>query len=209
MPPLFYPDLFTIINEKGQLISTVYQNTLDSIRLIKKTVDEIVGDYLLANPAAKGSVPMTREHTGDHEVKLQFAEDILVFTMLTNIFEFSRYHEVMSTSYIKDDKSRSYCVNDVGYLIGRIFINKDTCYFIEGKREVGLLYNSFGQEKFDGQAARKVVESAIMYAINFDLLTPPFDSVKEISLAEMQSLTDSHMLKTGKRLGFKFQADSE
>jgi len=97
----------------------------------------------------------------------------------------------------------------VGYLIGRIFINKDKCYFIEGKREVGLLYNSFGQEKFDGQAARKVVESAILYAINFDLLTPPFDAVKEISLAEMQSLTDNHTLKTGKRLGFKFQADSE
>jgi len=163
---------------------------------------------------------------GDFEVKLQFAGDILVFSMHTNIFEFSRYHEVMSTTYIKEDKSRSYCgiiniynfltdsfkynrMNDVGYLIGRIFINKDKCYFIEGKREVGLLYNNFGKEVFDKQASRKVVESAILYAINFDLLTPPFDSVKEISLVEMRSISDSYTLKTGKRLGFKFQADKK
>ena len=226
MSPAFYPDLFNIINEKGQLISTVYQNTLDSINLIKRTIDELVAEYLKEHPSGNGVVNMTREHTGDHEVKLQFAEDTLIFTMQTNIFEFSRYHEVMSTTYIKEEKTRSYCgiiniynflsdsfkynrMNDVGYLIGRIFINRDKCYFIEGKREVGLLYNNFGQEVFDEQACRKLVESAMLYAINFDLLTPPFDSVKEISLAEMRSLAETNMLKTGKRLGFKFQADKE
>jgi hypothetical protein len=130
----------------------------------------------------------------------------------------------MSTSYIREDKNRSYCgiiniynfladsfkynrVNDVGYLIGRIFINKDKSYFIEGKREIGLLYNNFGQEILDEKAARQIVESAVMYTINFDLLTPPYDSLKEISLEEMQSMVDSYKLKTGKRLGFKFQAD--
>jgi hypothetical protein len=144
--------------------------------------------------------------------------------MHTNIFEFSRYHEVMSTQYVREDKERSYCgiiniynflsnsfrynrLNDLGYLIGRIFVNKDKCYFIEGKREVGLLYNSFGKEVLDEQVGQKIVESAILYAVNFDLLTPPFDSLKEISLGEMKSNVDSLALKTGKRLGFRFQAD--
>jgi hypothetical protein len=97
--------------------------------------------------------------------------------------------------------------NDIGYLIGRIFVNKDLSYFIEGKREIGLLYNHFGKEVLNEETARKIVESAIQYTINFDLLTPPYDSRKEVTVEEMKSLMSSLALRTGKRLGFRFQAD--
>lgn len=226
MPSLVNPELFDVLNTKGRLIDLVYHNTVDSMNLVKKVVDDLISEYVAKHPAGSQRITFHKEQKEDFELNLHFAEDVLVFSMHTNIFEFSRYHEVMSTAYIKEDKERSYCgiiniynfladsfkynrINDVGYLIGRIFINKDKCYFIEGKREVGLLYNNFGQEVFDGNAARKLVESAILYAINFDLLTPPFDSVKEISVAEVKSTVDSYTLKTGKRLGFKFQADKE
>lgn len=218
------PDLFQIINKKGQLKQLVYRNTLESINLIKKVITDLRKEYQKKYSLDPQSIPFIQQDRGEFEVHLQFAGDILIFTMHTNVFEFSRYHEVMSTSYIREDKNRSYCgiiniynfladsykynrVNDVGYLIGRIFVNKDKCYFIEGKREVGLLYNNFGQKILDEKAARQIVESAIMYTINFDLLTPPYDTLKEISLEEMQSMVDSYKLKTGKRLGFKFQAD--
>jgi hypothetical protein len=218
------PDLFRIINKKGQLKQLVYRNTLDSINLIKKVVTTLRKEYHDQFGGDPQAIPFIYEDRGEFGIQLQFAGDVLVFTMHTNIFEFSRDHEVMSTTYIKEDKFRSYCgiiniynfladsfkynrVNDIGYLIGRIFVNKDKCYFIEGKREVGLLYNNFGQEILDEKAARQIVESTIMYTINFDLLTPPYDTLKEISLEEMQSMVGSYTLKTGKRLGFKFQAD--
>jgi len=218
------PDLFQIINGKGQLKQLVYRNTLESINFIKKVIADLRKEYQDKYSRDPKAIPFIQQDRGEFEVQLQFAGDVLIFSMHTNVFEFSRYHEVMSTAYIREDKNRSYCgiiniynfladsfkynrVNDIGYLIGRVFINKDKCYFIEGKREVGLLYNNFGQEIFDEKAARQVVESAILYTINFDLLTPPYDSLKEISLEEMQSLVDSYKLKTGKRLGFKFQAD--
>ena len=219
-------ELFDILNKKGQLIESVYVNTLASFDLVKKVTSELLNEYLADHQQAIRPVTFIREESGEFELQLRFAGDVLVFSMHTNIFEFSRQHEVMSTQYIREDKSRSYCgiiniynflsdsfkydrVNDIGYLIGRIFINKDRSYFIEGKREIGLLYNGFGKEVFDAKAARKLVESAIMYSINFDLLTPPFEAVKEITLAEIKSMTDSTTLKTGKRLGFKFQADKE
>jgi hypothetical protein len=146
--------------------------------------------------------------------------------MHTNIFEFSRDHEVMKTPYIREDKLRSYCgvihifnfladsfkynrLNDIGYLIGRLFINKELHYFIEGKREVGLLYPNFATSVVDEQSIRKIVESAIEYTLNFDLLTPAFDSIKEVSVDEIQTTSDNIKLKTGKRLGFKFQADHD
>jgi len=226
MCALLNPDLYNVINSKGRLKQQVYQNTLDSINLVKKVIADLLQDYKKQFNADSDAIPFIMQDMGEFEVHLQFAGDVLIFNMHTNVFEFSRYHEVMSTNYIREDKARSYCgiiniynfladsfrynrSNDVGYLIGRIFVNKDKCYFIEGKREVGLLYNNFGQEVLDEMAARKIVESAILYTINFDLLTPPFDSVKEISLEEMKSIAESYTLKTGKRLGFKFQADKE
>jgi hypothetical protein len=225
MPSLSDPDLFGTTNKKGQLKQLVYRNTLDSINLIKKAITGLQKEYQKIYASDPHAITFVYQDMGEFEVHLQFAGDVLIFTMHTNIFEFSRYHEVMTTNYIREDKDRSYCGiiniynfladsykyrrdNDIGYLIGRIFVNKDKCYFIEGKREVGLLYNNFGSEVLDEQTARKIVESAVLYTINFDLLTPPFDSVKEISLAEMKSMVDSYTLKTGKRLGFKFLADS-
>ena len=225
MPSSSNPDLFEIINKKGQLKQLVYRNTLESVNLIKKAITELQQEYQKKYAKDPQAIPFVYKDMGEFEVHLQFAGDILIFTMHTNIFEFSRYHEVMTTNYIREDKDRSYCGiiniynfladsykynrdNDVGYLIGRIFINKDRCYFIEGKREVGLLYNNFGSELLDEQTALKIVESAVLYTINFDLLTPPYDSVKEISLSEMKSKVDSYTLKTGKRLGFKFLADT-
>ncbi len=218
------PDLFDTLNNKGRLKQIVYRNTLESFVLIRKAIDDLGLEYKKKFGDDSSAIPFVHQDEGEFETRLQFAGDVLIFLMHTNIFEFSRYHEVMTTSYIRDDKQRSYCgiiniynfladsfkynrLNDVGYLIGRIFINKDKCYFIEGKREIGLLYNNFGKEKLDNAAARKIVESAILYTINFDLLTPPYDSLKEISMGEMKSIVDSYTLKTGKRLGFKFQAD--
>jgi hypothetical protein len=224
MVPDKQPDLFHTIIAKGNLKQKVYQNTLSAFQMIKNSIRDLESEYHQKHGEEPKAIPFIHQERGDFETHLQFAGDVLIFMMHTNIFEFSRYHEVMMTSYVKQDIQRSYCGiiniynfladsfrynrgNDIGYLIGRVFINKDMCYFIEGKREIGLLYNSFGSAVLDPPAARTIVESAIMYTINFDLLTPPYDSQKEVSLDEIKFMTDSTTLKTGKRLGFKFQAD--
>jgi hypothetical protein len=169
-------------------------------------------------------VPFESKVISDFQLELKFAGDLLLFNMHTNIFEFPRQHEVMRTSYVKDDKSRSYCgviniynfladsfkynrINDSGYLIGRIFINKDNHYFIEGKRELGFLFNNFGKHILDKSKATNILETAISYTINFDLLTPPYEQVKIVNVEAMKTALDAISLKTGKRLGFKFQAD--
>jgi hypothetical protein len=61
----------------------------------------------------------------------------------------------------------------------------------------------------DEDAIRSLLESTILYCLNFDLFTPPFDAIKEISVQDMQSASESMQVRTGKRLGFRFQADSD
>jgi hypothetical protein len=46
-----------------------------------------------------------------------------------------------------------------------------------------------------------------MYAIEFDLLVPPYDHVKIASVAQLNEKMEYSRMKTGKRLGFKFNSD--
>ena len=172
------------------------------------------------------NVHFSYEDRGDFEFEAQFGGDVLLFLMHTNVFEFSRNHDVMKSAYIREDSRRSYCGviqiynflsdsflyqrdNDLGYLIGRVFINAENHYFIEGKRELGMLYNNFNTSLITNESVRSIVESAFEYTTNFDLLTPPYDEVKVVSVGEMRSNFDKKSIVTGKRLGFKFQSDTD
>jgi hypothetical protein len=211
---------------KATLKQGVYSNTFNAFQEFKKVIME----YVEANKhevfQANRNILLDYNDKGGFEAELKFGGDVLFFLMHTNIFEFSRDHEVMRTSYIREDSKRSYCgmitiynfladsfkynrSNDIGYLIGRIFINNESHYFVEGKREIGLLYNNFATSVLNKDAVKQIVESAMMYTLNFDLLTPPYESMKEISVSEMQFTIDNMPIKTGKRLGFRFYADSD
>jgi hypothetical protein len=47
----------------------------------------------------------------------------------------------------------------------------------------------------------------ILYVLEFDLLAPPYDQVNQVTVSEMNELNAGIPLSTGKRLGFRFQAD--
>ena len=82
-------------------------------------------------------------------------------------------------------------------------------YFVEGKREVGLLYSSFNTSIINKESITSIILSSMEYANNFDLLTPPFDEVKEITVGEIKQNTAAKRLVTAKRLGFEFQQDKD
>lgn len=218
------PDLFTALRDKALLKQEVYNKTFSTFNLLKTVVMEMVTAYKNRYNSSKPAIAFEFEDRGEFELELKFGGDVLIFLMHSNIFEFSRTHEVMKTNYIREEKNRSYCgvihiynfladsfkynrVNDIGYMIGRIFINKEGHYFIEGKKELGRLYTNFATSEVSEQAVAQIIESAILYTINFDLLTPPYDDVKLVLVSEMMASLDKMKLKTGKRLGFRFQAD--
>lgn len=202
----------------------VYHKTLQVYEQFKAEAAGLPDLFHKRNHGSRYPILFEYGDRGLFEFELKFGGDILIFMMHTNVFEFSRDHEVMKTSYIREDLSRSYCgmiqifnflndsfkynrLNDMGYMIGRIFINRDLHYFVEGKREVGLLYNNFNTSRIHRKSIRDIIRSAMMYTINFDLLSPDFNAVKEVTVAEMQDNINRMMIRTGKRLGYRFQAD--
>ena len=218
--------LSDLIFSKGELKQNVYEATKQTFELFRSTAKEIVATLQEQNRQRGKDIRFEFADRGDFEFEIRFASDLLIFMMHTNVFEFSRNHEVMKSQYIREDPHRSYCGvihvynfltdsflyqrdNDLGYLIGRIFVNAEKHYFIEGKRELGMLYNNFNTSLIDNESVRDIIESAIEYTTNFDLLTPPYDEIKVVSVGEMRNNFDKKSMVTAKRLGFRFQADTD
>ncbi len=218
--------LIRTIIEKSTLKQDVYKKTMDVFNEFKNESETFVKSN--AAMIKKAASPLLFEYNdrGKFEFQLKFGSDILIFFMHSNVFEIPRDHIMMKSSYIREDKNRSYCgiihifnfladsfkynrSNDIGYCIGRIFVNRENHYFTEGKREIGLLYNNFPGSNLDRKAIQTILHSSILYTLNFDLLTPPYDNIKEVTVAEMQTTLDAMSIRTGKRLGFRFQADPE
>ena len=217
-------EIITHLALKANLKQSVYDNTLEAFNILKEVLQEIETE---CNGKLKGvdkRILMDYKDRGKFEAQIKVAGDMLIFSMHSNIFEFDRNHGVWKTSYVQKDKLNSYCgiiniynflsdsfkynrVDDLGYLIARIFINKEKRYFVEGKRQLGFLYTNFGKEAINRKVLQKIIETAILYAMEFDLLVPPYDNVKIASVAQMNKKIQSSLLQTGKRLGFQFNSD--
>ncbi len=212
--------------EKSSIKQDVYAKTFLAFNKMKSIAFTIAADLKKEANQMDQRIIVDYREKGEFEFELRIAGDLLIFSMHTNIFEFDKSHQLWRSSYIKEDAARSFCgminiynflndsfrynrVNDLGYMIGRVFINKENHYFAEGKRQLGFLYNDFVHAVIDEKAIKAVLESTILYCLNFDLYTPPFDSIKEISVSDMQVTSENMQIKTGKRLGFRFQVDSD
>lgn len=215
-----------LVFTKSLLKQQVYDSTKKTFELFRTTTREIIDLFKQERQQSGKNVRFEFTDRGDFEFEVKFGGDVLLFMMHTNVFEFSRNHEVMKTPYIRENPNRSFCGvihiynfladsflyqrdNDLGYMIGRVFVNAEKHYFIEGKRELGMLYNNFNNSLISSETVQNIVESAIEYTTNFDLLTPPYDEVKLVSVGEMRTNFDKKSLVTGKRLGFHFQADTD
>jgi hypothetical protein len=55
----------------------------------------------------------------------------------------------------------------------------------------------------------EVVNELIIFAISFDLFTPPLEAVKVVTVSEIQEKISSINLRTGKRLGYSSSAGED
>ena len=216
-----HENILKMLEEKSILKQDVFANTLSNFGKLKTTLKSCVEK--LDNDFAKKDSRVTFQFTdkGDYQAQIKFAGDILIFTMHTNVFELDQAHSLWKSSYLKDHPENSYVgviniynflsdsfkynrTSDIGYLIGRIFINRENHFFVQGKKNLGYLFNDFVNGVLTDQVLCDIVENAILHCLDFDLLIPPYENVQQISVEEIQSITETHALATGKRLGFQF-----
>lgn len=222
--PLRHKILETIVS-KSTLKQKVFDNTFATFNDLKEALLEMASEM---DDELEGKldrrVRLEYRDRGKFEAQLQIANDLLIFQMHTDVFEFDSNHIIWQNPYVQTDRANSYCgvINiynflsdsfkfnrnaDEGYLIGRIFINREMCYFTEGKHQGSMRPMQFGRGEIDRQALISILEAAISYAINFDLLLPSYEGNKRVTVDQFNTKLDNSKFVTGKRLDYDFNVD--
>ena len=216
-----FESIVNTIENKASLKQKIYRNTLDAFSKLKNCTKEIISDLQEKATQFDQGVSITFLEKGDFEFQLKIGGDVIVFMMHTNVFDFDKSHHIWKTAYVKEDQSRSYCGNinvynfladsfkyhrfdDIGYLIARMFINSENHFFVEGRRQLNFMHNDFVNQTLEDVCVRNIIQQAIIYSMDFDLYSPPFNHVQEISVGQLLTESSGMHLKTGKRVGYKF-----
>jgi hypothetical protein len=216
--------IITTLKEKSVLKQKVYDNTLESFCTIKDILKNLSRDVNVNLVGVDTRIRLEYTDRSNFDAQIKVAGDILLFSMHSNIFQFDREHPAWKTPYIQKNKYNAYSgiiniynfladsfkysrQDDLGYLIARIFINHENQYFVEGKRQMGMLFSNYGNEVISRPALQIIIETAIQYSLEFDLLVPPYDTVKIATVGQAEAKIQHSRVITGKRLGFQFNSD--
>ncbi|MEX1191020.1 MAG: hypothetical protein WED10_05480 [Brumimicrobium sp.] len=215
-------ELSDLLRDRSLLKQDVYDRTFQTFSNFKKVIEKELSRLRDVIPDER--VRLRYDENGDFEAHAYVGSDVLVFNMHTNVFSFPKENAVWKSSYVEKDKSRAYCgvinvynfladsflqsrMNDAGYLIGRIFVNKENHFIVEGKGQLGFLFRDFMNKELDKEQLCKILKAAIRYAVEFDLLMPPYDAVNVVDVMHIKAQSNAQQMKTGKRLGFKFESE--
>lgn len=217
--------ILKMLTEKSVMKQDVFSNTIDTFNAIKDCIKLKADDLNNELKEIDNRVQIQFKDTNAQAAQLKVAGDVLEFFMHTNVFEFDKSHPMFKTGYIKNNELNSYCgiiniynflsdsfkynrLNDLGYLIARIFINREKKFFIETRTQIGYKYANFSNEPINSEIISDIINELIIFSISFDLFTPPFDAVKQVSVLEIQEKASSSALRTGKRLGYSSGANN-
>ena len=196
--------LFNLIKDKSVLKQDVFSNIILNFKVLKGVLKEIGDDLNNKLSDIDERIIIEYKDSGEFEAQLRVSGDLLVFQMHSNVFKFDPENSLWKTSYISENTNRGYCgliniynflndsfkynrSNDLGYLIGRLFINHENHFMVQGKRQLGFLYNDFINATIYKDKLKSIVQSAILYSLDFDLLVPNYDLVNKVSVNEKTS----------------------
>jgi hypothetical protein len=219
-------EVIDLIKKRSCAKRNVYENTKRQFKVFRTVLDKYAEELANQVHSFDERLEVKYESHSDFESRLTFAGDTLVFFMHSNAFQFDAEHHIWKTSYVKEDETRAYCgiihvynfladsfrmnrMNDMGYLIARIFVNKENHFLVEGRKQMGYLFNDFVNSQLDERTWEEVLNAAMHYSLDFDLFVPPYDHVVTTTVSEMSMLSTSNSLKTGKRFGFQFGMDDK
>jgi len=207
------------LNDKAALKQYIYQQCLGHFNNLKllsgDVVERIIPSVVEKNPAVEVNI----KEVNEFEFHLKFSGDTLVFQMHTNIFSFPPNHEVSKSPYITEDPHRGYFgvvyiynflsdsikyarLDDEGYLLGRIFINFENHFYVDGQRQLDFLYKDVAKNVITNEILEVILEQSMLYALEFDLYVPPVDMVQTIKIGQSLRVQGFNQMATGKRIGF-------
>lgn len=217
-------EIIDLLLNKSALKQDIADNSEEVLEAFKEISKKELD--ILSQSVDDQRVRLRFKDNGKYEFRLFVGSDALVFQLHTNVFRLPDENPLWKTTYLNQNGANGYFAiiniynflaesfeknrySDAGYLIGRIFINHEGHFMVEGKGQLGFLFRNLQDDVISEESMRHIVQCSMAYAIEFDLITPPYEMIQEVNIMQINEISSDLKIATGKRLGFKFKGDDK
>ncbi|WP_226163386.1 hypothetical protein [Hymenobacter terricola] len=210
--------IFEGLKQKSTAKQAIFRNTKAAFDCLRLVSQELVVELTRKLTPFDSSVVIEYRSINDMEFHIRFSGDLLVFVMHSNVVTFADDYGPMPSAYVSEDFRRRFFghimaynfmadsikyqrLNDPGYLVGRLLVNIDNHYFLEGVQQLELPDNDMSDNLITTDAMRLFVESAMIAAVNNDLIAPPLPEIQKISVKQK---LENQQVSRGSKVGFSF-----
>ncbi|MBT2557183.1 hypothetical protein J7E24_05260 [Hymenobacter sp. ISL-91] len=210
--------IFEGLRQKSSAKQAIYRQTQSTFELLRHASQLLVEELSSKVAAVDASVMIEYRPVNEMEFHIRFSGDLLVFVLHSNIVTFPDDYGPMPTKYVEEDFRRRFFghimaynfmadsikyqrLNDPGYLVGRLLINIDQHYYLEGVQQLELPDNDMSDNRVTEDALRLFVESAMIAAVNNDLIAPPMTDIQKITVKQK---LENQQVSRGSKVGFSF-----
>ena len=216
--------IFEQLKSKACLKQRVYRNLMEVFEQMRHEAKDIADTLHQKMSEIDTTVTVEFEEEGKFEFRVKFGGDMLVFYMQSNVITFAQDFPVMQSAYVQADDERKYFghitvynfladsikynrLQDPGYLIARLLVNKDNHFFVEGAGQMNFLFQDIENNILNKDWLRLVIEKAMAAAIDNDLMGPRYPDIQNITL--QQKLQENMAAVRGQKIGFQMSYDSD
>jgi hypothetical protein len=215
--------IFEGLKQKSTAKQAIFRNTQAAFDCLRLVTQELVVELARKLTALDASVIIEYRPINEMEYHIKFSGDLLVFVMHSNVVTFNDDYGPMNSAYVNADFRRRFFghimaynfmadsikyqrLNDPGYLVGRLLVNIDNHYYLEGVQQLELPNNDMSDNLITTEAMRLFVESAMIAAVNNDLIAPPLPEIQKISVKQK---LENQQVSRGSKVGFSFSAQQQ
>jgi hypothetical protein len=210
--------IFEGLTQKSTAKQAIYRNTLEAFKLLKKVSIELVKKLSSRVNPLDASVVVEYRDINELEFHIKISGDLLIFVMHSNIVTFPEDYDLMTSDYVEEDFRRRFFghimaynfmadsvkynrLNDPGYLLGRLLINIENHFYLEGVDQLDLKYKDIAKNKLTEEAAILMVESAMIASVNNDLMAQDLEDIRKITVKQK---LDNQQVSRTQKVGFNF-----
>mgnify|MGYP006119727807 CR=1 FL=1 len=216
-------DVVNLLSDKASLKQDVFGITKQVFGQIKEMTKTITQKIKASPQVDTDKVHVEFEELNEFEFQLKVGGDIVVFLMKTNVFALPANHKDYNHKYFKSDWKKGYFgqimiydfiadsvkfnrVDDVGYLIERVFVNIEEHFMVEGLKNIGYTYPDISRNIITPEVLEDLIEDAILVSIETDLVSTSFADNFNLTI-EQRRIKRGKM--AGSKLGFQMATNKE
>lgn len=191
--------IYETLRGKSALNKKVLTETQQAFRILRERAEKTALRLREIIVSKKDEMEAKVGDGGEFSFSIEIGPDIITFSNMQDVSAPSGEMPCLKSAYVQQDPSRAYFgqilvynfltssylqrrMQDPGYMVARILVNKDGVFTVEGVGKVTEEFTDLSATPVNVENMQKLVETCILASLAIDLMMPPADQIQIIPL---------------------------